>query len=102
MRTSKEMADEVWRRVDAAERSDAVKRSRIYSILAVAACLAVVVALSIAVPSFPAEETAAVNTSGTATLFSGGAVGGYVLVGVIAFMLGAFAAILCMKIRRKK
>ena len=102
MRTSKEMADEVWRRIDAAERSEAAKKSRIYSILAVAACLAVVIGLSIAMPSFPAEETAVVGTPNTATLFSGGAVGGNVLVGVIAFMLGAFAAIFCMKIRRKK
>ena len=102
MRTSKEMADEAWRRIDAAERSNEVKRSRIYSILAVAVCLAVVITLSIAVPSFPVEETAAMNNSDTATLFSGGAVGGYVLVGVIAFMLGVFAALFCVKTRRNK
>ena len=102
MMTSKEMADEIWRRVDASSRSSAVKKSKVYSIVAVAVCLAVVIGLSVALPSFPVEDVAAVGTPGTATLFSGGAVGGYILVGVIAFMLGAFAAIFCVRIRRKK
>ena len=102
MRTSEEMADEVWRRVDAVERYGQVKKSKIYSIAIMAACLAVVIGLSIAVPSVPAEDTAAMEMGGAATLFSGGAAGGYVLTGVIAFMLGVFAALFCVKMQRRK
>ena len=100
--TPKEMADEVWRRVDASENSMREKRRKIYSIVTVAACLAVVIGLAIIVPSIPAEDAATIENTATGTLFSGSAVGGYVLVGVIAFMLGVIATLFCVKMRRKK
>ena len=101
MRTSKKMADEVWRRVDEAERSGKARKRRVYSVIAVAACLAAVVGLSLAVPGLPAGD-AANNSQYTAALFSGGTTGGYVLVGAFAFMAGAVATLVCVKLRGKK
>lgn len=102
MRTSKEMAGEVWRRVEIAERGEDAKRRKMLSITAAAACLAVVIGLSFAMPYFPAGGTAAGTGRYSATLFAQGTAGGYVLVGVLAFMLGAGTALLCVKLWRKK
>ena len=102
MRTSREMADEVWRRVDAAERIERAKKSKIYCVAIVAACFAVAIGLSVVVPSIPANDAATLESTAAATLFSGGAAGGYVLTGVVAFMLGAFAALFCVKMRNRK
>jgi hypothetical protein len=102
MRTSKEMATEVWRRVDENERREKDTKRKIYSVIAVAACLAAVIGLSLAMPYFPVGDAAADSGQYTASLFSGGTAGGYVLVAVIAFALGAGVSLFCVKMLKRK
>ena len=102
MRTSKKMADEVWRRVDEGERRGKAIKSKVYSVIAVAACLVAVIGLSFAMPYFPAGDAVADNSQYTAALFSGGTTGGYVLVSAFAFIAGAVATLVCVKLRGKK
>jgi len=89
-RSSQEIADEILRRAEMLDKRDARRKRRIYTALSVAACLAVVVGLSFLIPSVvtdtvPIDEGALYS----AAMFAGGAMGGYVLIGVIGLLLGA-------------
>ena len=102
-RSSEEITDEVFRRAELLDKQDTKRKNRIQSALSLAACLAFVVALSVSVPLFISDEVLQ-PTAGyqTATLFASGVVGGYVLVGVMAFVFGAAAMLFCAKKFGKK
>ena len=97
-RNSREITDEILRRVESLDNRETKRKNRICSALSLAACLAFIVGLSLSVPLLISEETLQ-GTAGyqTATLFASGAVGGYVLVGVAAFIIGGAAMLFCMK-----
>jgi len=90
MRSNKEMAEEVLRRVEVINRRKAVKKRKIYSALAAVACLALMGGLSFAISSI---ETAPIAPGAegmySAVMFADGGLGGYVLIGVIGLALGA-------------
>ena len=102
-RSSEEITDEVFRRAERLDKQDEKRKNRIYAALSFAACLAFMVGLSVSVPLFITDE-ALQSTAGyqTATIFASGAVGGYVLVGVMAFVFGAAAMLFCVKKFGKK
>ena len=73
----------------------------VFSVCAACACLALIVALSFCFPLVaPDDATPSGGQAGTATMLSESAVGGYVLIGVICFVLGAIFTLLCLKVRR--
>ena len=97
-RNSEEITNEILRRAELLDEQDAKRRNRICAALSFAACLAFMVGLSASVPLFISDEAfQGIAANQAATLFASGAVGGYVLVGVIAFMFGAAAMLLCVK-----
>lgn len=68
---------------------------------AVAACLAGIVLLAIYIPGITdrfAEERA--TTGMQASILSGNGTLGYIAIGVIAFLLGCFVTIFCMKLKK--
>ena len=103
IRNNEEITDEILRRTLLLDSRDAKRKSRICFALTLAACLAFIIGLSLSVPLLSSNETLQ-GTAGyqTATLFASGAVGGYVLVGVAAFIIGGAAMLFCMKRFEKK
>ena len=102
-RNNVELTDEILRRALLLDSRDAKRKKRIYSALSIAACLAFVVGLSMSIPIFLSDEVLqAATVYQTATLFASGAVGGYVLVGVAAFIIGGAAMLLCINRFGKK
>ena len=102
-RNNVELTDEILRRVELLDSRDAKRKNRIYFALSLAACIAFVVGLSVSVPILISDEVLQVEAGyQTATLFASGAVGGYVLVGVVAFVIGGAAMFFCMKRFGKK
>ena len=97
-RNSEELTDEIIRRALLLDSRDSKRKNRISTALFYAACLAFVVGLSVSVPLIiPDEALQEAASYQSATLFASGAVGGYVLVGVIAFIIGAAAMLFCVK-----
>ena len=102
-RNNDEITDEILRRALLLDKRDAKRKNRVFSALACAVCLVFVVGLSISIPLVVPDEVLQ-GTTGyhTATLFASGSVGGYVLVGIAAFILGGASMLFCMKKFGKK
>ena len=97
-RSSKEITDEILHRALLLDNREAKRKNHVYSALSLVACIAFVVGLSVCVPLLVSDEVLQVAAGyQTATLFASGAVGGYVLVGVSAFVLGGAAMLFCIK-----
>lgn len=103
MMSHEEFTDEVLCRADIIARRQAAKKRILYSSLAAASCLALIAVLSFAIPSIISDSAyyASAGAYG-AMLFGGAAAGGYVLIGVVGFALGAAVTILCFKRVRMK
>jgi len=102
-RNSKEITDEILRRALVLDRRNIKYKNRVCSALSLAACLVFVVGLSLSVPLLVSDETLqGMAEYQTATLFASGTVGGYVLVGVAAFIVGGAAMLFCVKKFGKK
>ena len=92
---------EVKRRTAEKERQKRLRRRWIAAVSGVAACLAVIVGVSLSMPgiveriepgTFSGFETAATMLGGSAAL-------GYIVIGLLAFVLGVCVTILCFRIR---
>ncbi len=101
MRSHEERIAEVKRRIAENERQKRLRRDRAAAFFCVAACLAVIVGVSLSMPgivsriepgTFSGFETAATMLGGSAAL-------GYIVVGLLAFVLGVCVTVLCFRIR---
>ncbi len=102
MRSHEERIAEVKRRIVEKERQKGRQRRQIAAVLGVAACLAVIVGASFAMPGI-SEQIMQGTSSGfetTGTILGGGTVPGYIIIGLLAFLLGVCVTILCFRIRR--
>lgn len=92
---SKEIAKRALQRAEVIKRERAARKRRIMAIASAAACLVLIVGLSVLIPA-ALPDSAIPETPGatSATLLADGAVGGYVLIGVIGFVLGAAVVLL--------
>lgn len=100
MRSNEERVAAVKRRAAQIERQKQQRRKRILSLAAMAACLAVIVGLSFAMPGI-SETPAAGDYAGyetAASIFSG-ITAGYILIGLLAFVLGVCVTVLCVRLR---
>jgi len=102
-RNNKEITAEILRRVEFLDSRDTNRKNRIRSALSYAACLAFVVGFSLSVPLVIPDDVIQVAAGyQTATLFASGEAGGYVLVGVAAFIIGGAAMLFCVNKFGKK
>lgn len=99
MRSHEERVVAVKRRVAQIERQKRQRKNRIAALSAVAACLVVIVGLSFAMPGI-SEKLIAGDYNGyetTASIFSSSVVS-YIIIGLLAFILGVCVTVLCFKL----
>ena len=102
MRSHEERVAETKRRIAARQREKRLRRNTITMASAVAACLAVLVGVSLAMPGIAANIQTG-NYSGfetAASIFHSGAALGYIVIGLLAFLLGVCVTVLCFRLRQ--
>ena len=102
MRSHEERVAETKRRIAARQREKRLRRNTITMASAVAACLAVLVGVSLAMPGIAANiQTGDYSGFETAaSIFHGGAALGYIVIGLLAFLLGVCVTVLCFRLRQ--
>ena len=102
MRSHEERVVETKRRIAAMERKKRLRRNTVTMASAVAACLALLVGVCLAMPGIAASIQTG-NYSGfetAASIFHGGAALGYIVIGLLAFLLGVCVTVLCFRLRQ--
>ena len=102
MRSHEERVAETKRRIAKIEREKRLRRNTITMVSVVAACLALLVGASLAMPGIAASIQTG-NYSGfetTASIYGGGAALGYIVIGLLAFLLGVCVTVLCFRLRQ--
>ena len=97
MRSNDERLQAVKKRASQLRRASAKKAA----VAAVAACAAIIVGLSLAIPKVAAgfSEGGFEYSGLTASIFKSGSALGYILMGVLAFVLGVCVTILCYRLK---
>ena len=93
---------EAKRRIAKIERAKRLRRNTITIASAVAACLALLIGASLAMPGIAARIQTG-DYSGfetTASMYGGGAALGYIVIGLLAFLLGVCVTVLCFRLRQ--
>ena len=93
---------ETKRRIAKIEREKRRRRNTITMASAVAACLALLIGASLAMPGIAANIQTG-NYSGfetSASMYGGGAALGYIVIGLLAFLLGVCVTVLCFRLRQ--
>ena len=102
MRSLEERVAETKRRIAARQREKWLRRNTITMASAVAACLALLIGASLAMPGIAASiQTGDYSGFETAaSIFHGGAALGYIIIGLLAFLLGVCVTVLCFRLRQ--
>ena len=102
MRSHEERVAETKRRIAARQRGKRRRRNTVTMASAVAACLALLIGASLAMPGIAANiQTGDYSGFETAaSIFHGGAALGYIVIGLLAFLLGVCVTVLCFRIRQ--
>ena len=101
MRNPEERVAETKRRIAKMEREKRLRRNKITMASAVAACLVLLIGASLAMPGIAASIQAG-DYSGfetAASMYGGGALG-YIVIGLLAFLLGVCVTVLCFRLRQ--
>ena len=102
MRSREERVAEAKRRIAKIEREKRLRRNTVTMASAVAACLVLLVGVSLAMPGIAANIQTG-DYSGfemAASIFHGGAALGYIVIGLLAFLLGVCVTVLCFRLRQ--
>ena len=101
MRSHEERVAAVKQRVALINHRKRQNRARLLALSSVAACLAVIVGVSFAMPGISESLVAGNDTEyeAAASAFGGSAAAGYIIIGLLAFVLGVCVTILCFAIR---
>ena len=101
MRSHEERVAETKRRIAKIERAKR-RRNTITMASAVAACLALLIGASLAMPGIAASiQTGDYSGFETAaSMYGGGAALGYIVIGLLAFLLGVCVTVLCFRLRQ--
>ena len=102
MRSHEERVAETKRRIAARQREKQLWRNTITMVSAVAACLALLIGTSLAMPGIAAKIQVG-DCSGFETaagIFHGSTALGYIVIGLLAFLLGACVTVLCFRLRQ--
>ena len=102
MRSHEERVAEAKRRIAQIEQEKRRRRNMVIMASAVAACLALLVGASLAMPGIAASiQTGDYSGFETAaSIFHGGAALGYIVIGLLAFLLGVCVTVLCFRLRQ--
>ena len=102
MRSLEDRVAETKRRTAKIERVTRRRRNTITIASSVAACLVLLVGASFAMPGIAASiQTGDYSGFETAaSIFHGGAALGYIVIGLLAFLLGVCVTVLCFRIRQ--
>ena len=102
MRSHEERFAETKRRIAASQRKKRLRRSKITMFSAAAACLVLIVGMSFAMPGMVAGirpgDYAGYETA--ASMYGGGAALGYIVIGLLSFVLGVCVTVLCFRLRQ--
>ena len=102
MRSHEERVAETKRRIAARQREQKLRRNKVAMVSVGAACLALLIGASIAMPGIAASIQIS-DYSGfetAASIFHGGAALGYIVIGLLAFLLGVCVTVLCFRLRQ--
>ena len=102
MRSHEDRVAEAKRRIAKIEREKRRRRNTVTMASAVAACLALLIGASLAMPGIAASIQTG-DYSGfetTASIFHGGAALGYIVIGLLAFLLGVCVTVLCFRLQQ--
>ena len=102
MRSHEERVAETKRRIAKIEREKRRRRNTVTMASAVAACLALLIGASLAMPGIAASiQTGDYSGFETAaSIFHGGAALGYIVIWLLAFLLGVCVTVLCFRLRQ--
>ena len=102
MRSHEERITETKRRIAKIEREKRLRRNTITMASAVVSCLALLVGVCLAMPGIAASiQTGDYSGFETAaSIFHGGAALGYIVIGLLAFLLGVCVTVLCFRLRQ--
>ena len=102
MRSLEERVAETKRRIAKMEQEKRLWRNTVTMASAVAACLALLIGASLAMPGIAAhiqtDDYSGFETS--ASMYGGGAALGYIVIGLLAFLLGVCVTVLCFRLRQ--
>ena len=101
MRSHEERVAETKRRISKIEREKRLRRNKITMASAVAACLVLLIGASLAMPGIAASiRTGDYSGFETAASMYGGGALGYIVIGLLAFLLGVCVTVLCFRLRQ--
>ena len=102
MRSHEERVAEAKRRIAKIEREKRRRRDTITMASTVAACLVLLIGASLAMPGIAANiQTGDYSGFETAaSMYGGGAALGYIVIGLLAFLLGVCVTVLCFRLRQ--
>ena len=102
MRSHEERVAETKRRIAARQQEKRLRRNTITMASAAAACLALLIGASLAMPGIAASiQTGDYSGFETAaSIFHSGAALGYIVIGLLAFLLGVCVTALCFRLRQ--
>ena len=102
MRSHEERVAETKRRITKIERETRRRRNSVTMASAVAACLVLLIGASFTMPGIVASiqtgEYAGFETA--ASMYGCGAALGYIVIGLLAFLLGVCVTVLCFRLRQ--
>ena len=101
MRSHEERITETKRRIAARQRREQRRRSTITTISAAAACLVLILVLSLFMPGIAGQLRPGgySDYEMAASMFGENGALGYIIIGLLAFLLGVCVTILCFRIR---
>ena len=102
MRSHEERVAETKRRIAKIEQEKRLQRNTITMASAVAACLVLLIGASLAMPGIAASIQAGdyFGFETAASMYGGGAALGYIVIGLLAFLLGVCVTVLCFRLRQ--
>ena len=99
MRSHEERVAETKRRIAKMEREKRRRRNTVTMASAVAACLVLLIGASLAIAAnIQTGDYAGFETA--ASMYGGGAALGYIVIGLLAFLLGVCVTVLCFRLRQ--
>ena len=103
MRTSEERARLIHRRTAEIKQERRIKRQRRLDAACMAICLLLVIGIGAMMPGLMrgAADGSIVHPSGTASLLGSHAALGYIIMGLLAFLLGVCVTVLLYRLRRR-
>ena len=102
MRSHEERVAETKRRIAKMEREKRRRRNTVTMASAVAACLVLLIGAALAMPGVAARiQTGDYSGFETAaSMYGGSAALGYIVIGLLAFLLGVCVTVLCFRLRQ--